>query len=100
MITGYAKNKMGRLALGTHLGDFSKEDSAKYIEAISYALTNGMETIDGAINYFLENGSHYSYGDSISGNNGFIYATYDMFKSTGGTFTGTPTTGNTYNWYN
>lgn len=51
MITGYAKNKMGRLALGTHLGDFSKEDSAKYIEAISYALTNGIETIDGAINY-------------------------------------------------
>ena len=31
--------------------------------------------------YFLENGSHYSYSDSISGNNGFIYATYDMLKN-------------------
>ena len=35
---------------------------------------------ENVINYFLENGSHYSYSDSISGNNGFIYATYDMFK--------------------
>lgn len=32
------------------------------------------------INYFLENGGNYSYTDSIEGKNGFIYATYDMFK--------------------
>ena len=32
---------------------------------------------------------------------GFNYsAVADMFAYTGGTFTGTPTTGNTYNWYN
>ena len=29
---------------------------------------------ENVINYFLENGSHYSYSDSISGNNGFIYS--------------------------
>ena len=27
------------------------------------------------------------------------YAVADMFKNTGGSFTGTPTAGNTYNWY-
>lgn len=51
MIKGYAKNGMTKLALGTHLGDFSEEDSRKYINAISFALQNGLMTIDGAINY-------------------------------------------------
>lgn len=51
MIQGYSKKGMTKLALGTHLGDFSEEDSKKYIDAISYALTNGITTIDGAINY-------------------------------------------------
>ena len=30
---------------------------------------------------------------------GLYRPVYDMFDGTGGTFTGTPTTGNTYNWY-
>lgn len=51
MIKGYSLNGMGKIALGTHLGDFSKEDSEKYVQAISYSLTNGINTIDGAINY-------------------------------------------------
>lgn len=33
------------------------------------------------INYFLEYGKEYSYTDSISQKNGFIYATYSMFKN-------------------
>jgi len=32
------------------------------------------------IDYFLLNGSNYSYSDTIDGRNGFIYASYDMFK--------------------
>lgn len=32
------------------------------------------------IDYFLLNGSEYSYSDSITGRNGFIYSSYDMFK--------------------
>ncbi len=51
MTKGYSKNEMGRVALGTHLGDFSIEDSEKYIQAIKYATKNGIYTIDGAINY-------------------------------------------------
>lgn len=51
MIKGYSLNSMGKIALGTHLGDFFKEDSEKYVQAISYSLTNGINTIDGAINY-------------------------------------------------
>lgn len=51
MIKGYSKNEMGRLCLGTHLGDFSKEVSEKYQNAITYALQHGIMTIDGAINY-------------------------------------------------
>lgn len=42
---------MGRIALGTHIGDFSEEDSQKYIQAIIHAIQNGIYTIDGAINY-------------------------------------------------
>lgn len=51
MVCGYSKNGMTKIALGTHLGDFSNEDSEKYVNAISYALKNGILTIDGAINY-------------------------------------------------
>lgn len=51
MIKGYSKHNMGRIALGTHLGDFSDTDSEKYINAIKYAVRNGINTIDGAINY-------------------------------------------------
>lgn len=43
--------EMGRIALGTHLGDFSEEDSQKYIQAIIHSIRNGIYTIDGAINY-------------------------------------------------
>lgn len=32
------------------------------------------------VDYFLLNGSGYSYSDTIEGRNGFIYASYDMFK--------------------
>lgn len=42
---------MANIALGTHLGDYSEETSKQYIEAISYALENGITMIDGAINY-------------------------------------------------
>lgn len=51
MIKGYCSKKMGRIALGTHLGDFSEEDSRKYQGAIEYAIKNRIYTIDGAINY-------------------------------------------------
>lgn len=51
MIKGYSKHNMGRIALGTHLGDFSHTDSEKYINAVKYAIRNGISTIDGAINY-------------------------------------------------
>ena len=33
------------------------------------------------INYFLEYGKEYSYTDTINNKNGFIYATYSMFKN-------------------
>lgn len=51
MIKGFSRIGMSKLALGTYLGDFSKEVSEQYVEAISYALQNGISTIDGAINY-------------------------------------------------
>ena len=40
MIKGYSHKPMGTVALGTHLGNFSKEDSLKYVEAIKYAVRN------------------------------------------------------------
>lgn len=40
-----------RLGLGTFIGNFSDEDSELFREAISYALLNGMNFIDTAINY-------------------------------------------------
>jgi uncharacterized SAM-dependent methyltransferase len=47
MIKGYSHKPMGTVALGTHLGNFSKEDSLKYVEAIKYAVRNGIYSIDG-----------------------------------------------------
>ena len=51
MIKGYSRNGLSQLILGTHLGDFSDEVSGRYLEAIAYALQNGIASIDGAINY-------------------------------------------------
>ena len=51
LIKGYSEQEMTRIALGTHLGDVSDEVSEKYRDAISFALQNGIGTIDGAINY-------------------------------------------------
>lgn len=39
------------IALGTHLGDFSDNDSQMYRKSISFALQNGINFIDTAINY-------------------------------------------------
>ncbi len=50
MIKGYSEQEMTRIALGTHLGDVSDKVSEKYRDAISFALQNGIGTIDGAIN--------------------------------------------------
>ena len=38
MIKGYSHKPMGTVALGTHLGNFSKEDSLKYVEAIKFEM--------------------------------------------------------------
>jgi aryl-alcohol dehydrogenase-like predicted oxidoreductase len=40
-----------KLGLGTFIGNFSDEDSQLFREAISYALLNGINSIDTAINY-------------------------------------------------
>lgn len=39
------------IAIGTHLGDFSDEDSLAFIETMTYGLKNGVNFIDTAINY-------------------------------------------------
>ncbi len=39
------------IALGTHLGDMTEEDSLLYRQSIQHALTNGINFIDTAINY-------------------------------------------------
>lgn len=39
------------IAIGTHLGDFSDEDSLAFIETMTYGLRNGVNFIDTAINY-------------------------------------------------
>ena len=51
MIKGYSHKPMGTVALGTHLGNFSKEDSLKYVEAIKYAVRNGYTLLMEHINY-------------------------------------------------
>lgn len=47
IITG----NLSRIGLGTHLGSFSDEDSRQYVEAIIFAVRNGVRAIDTAINY-------------------------------------------------
>ena len=51
MIKGHFQGTMTKLILGTHLGDFSDEVSLSYQQAVSFALQNGINSIDGAINY-------------------------------------------------
>lgn len=51
MVKGVSDHEMSRIELGTHLGDVSDEVSDQYQLAISFALQNGINTIDGAINY-------------------------------------------------
>ena len=48
-IKGYSHKPMGTVALGTHLGNFSKEESLKYEEAIKYAVRNAIYSIDGSL---------------------------------------------------
>jgi aryl-alcohol dehydrogenase-like predicted oxidoreductase len=42
---------MSKLAIGTYLGNFSDEDSVMYRESLEYALENGINHIDTAVNY-------------------------------------------------
>lgn len=51
MIKGFSKKEMSKIVLGTHLGDVNDEVSSKYREAITFAIKNGIYSIDGAINY-------------------------------------------------
>ena len=50
-IVSNGKYNYSRLGLGTFIGNFSDDDSELFREAISYALLNGMNFIDTAINY-------------------------------------------------
>ena len=47
----FCKRKCLQIDLGTHLGTFSDEDSEQYMEAIAFAVKNGIASIDTAINY-------------------------------------------------
>lgn len=40
-----------KIALGTHLGDFSDEDSNLYRNTLTFGLENGLNFIDTAVNY-------------------------------------------------
>lgn len=51
MIQNSAKTDISKIGLGTHLGSFSDEDSRQYIDAIIFAVKNGITMIDTAINY-------------------------------------------------
>lgn len=51
MIQNLAKTNISKIGLGTHLGSFSDEDSRQYIDAIMFAVKNGITMIDTAINY-------------------------------------------------
>ena len=45
------KRNLSKIGLGTYPGSFSDEDSKQYIDAITFAVQNGITTIDTAINY-------------------------------------------------
>lgn len=51
MIQNQAKVNIHKIGLGTHLGSFSDEDSERYIDAVIFAVKNGITMIDTAINY-------------------------------------------------
>lgn len=51
MMNRFAKENVLQIGLGTHLGTFSDEDSEQYMEAIAFAVKNGIASIDTAINY-------------------------------------------------
>lgn len=51
MSDNQTKENVARLGLGTYLGSFTEEDSRQYIEAVSFAVRNGIAMIDTAINY-------------------------------------------------
>ncbi len=51
MIQVYENENRAAIGLGTYLGSFSDEDSKQYIDAITYAVKNGIAAIDTAINY-------------------------------------------------
>ncbi|MEG1254786.1 aldo/keto reductase [Clostridium sp.] len=40
-----------KIAIGTHLGNFSDEDSNMYIDTLTFGLQNGINFIDTAVNY-------------------------------------------------
>jgi len=40
-----------KIAMGTHLGDFSDEDSNLYRNTLAFGLENGLNFIDTAVNY-------------------------------------------------
>ncbi|WP_171005586.1 aldo/keto reductase [Bacillus sp. E(2018)] len=44
-------SEVSRIAIGTHLGEMNKEDSLTYQESIEFALLNGINFIDTALNY-------------------------------------------------
>lgn len=45
------KRNLSKIGLGTYPGSFSDEDSKQYIGAITFAVQNGITSIDTAINY-------------------------------------------------
>lgn len=51
MIHDYENRNIAKIGLGTYLGSFSDEDSEQYIDAVTYAVKNGITAIDTAINY-------------------------------------------------
>ena len=51
MIQNSTRANIPKIGLGTHLGSFSDENSKQYIDAIIFAVKNGITMIDTAINY-------------------------------------------------
>ena len=63
MIKGYSHKPMGTVALGTHLGNFSKEDSLKYEAAL----------------FLIDNMGYYQGADSGELNS--MYKAYEIFST-------------------